>query len=115
LAEILTLADAKQKGGEITGGREWLIPGDSPTERYNVTHRHVNEWMADVYARAVVEKRLPEGIEVRTAYDWRKQAGSELYQKTKDILQVSKWLGHQSVHTTTKWYVNLIGGLPSLA
>lgn len=100
---------------DLAGAREWLVPGETPTERYNVTHRTINDWMGEVYARARADGRLPAATPTRTAYDWRKQAGSELYAKTKDILQVSKWLGHQSVHTTTKWYVNLIGGLPSLA
>ena len=71
--------------------------------------------MDAVYTAAIAAGELPAGTASRTAYDWRKQAGSELYAKTKDILQVSKWLGHQSVHTTTKWYVNLLRGLPSLA
>jgi hypothetical protein len=99
----------------LAGDREWLIPGATITDRHEITGYTLNEWMADVYETAIADKALPEGTEIRTAYDWRKQAGSELYAKTKDILQTSKWLGHQSVHTTTKWYVNLIQGLPSLA
>ena len=99
----------------LARGREWWVPGGTITDRRLVTDYAINEWMADVYARAFAAGQLPPGLEVRTAYDFRKQAGSELYAKTKDILQVSKWLGHQSVFTTTKWYVNLIQGLPSLA
>jgi integrase len=99
---------------QLAGEREWLIPGEGWI-RKDITAYTLNEWMGAVYAAALEAKELPAGTETRTAYDWRKQAGSELYAKTKDILQVSKWLGHQSVHTTTKWYVNLINGLPSLA
>jgi integrase len=95
--------------------REWLIPGATVTDRHEVTHYLINDWMEEVYNQAILAQQLPEDTEVRTAYDFRKQAGSELYQKTNNILQVSKWLGHQSVHTTTRWYVNLIDGLPSLA
>lgn len=100
---------------EFCGGRQWLAAGDTPTRRHEVTHYAVNEWMRTCYQEAIAAGVLPAGTIVRTAYDWRKQAGSELYAKTKDILQVSKWLGHQSVHTTTRWYVNLINSLPSLA
>ena len=99
----------------FAGEREWLIPGNTVTDRHEITGYTLNDWMEAVYERAIADKVLPAGTEIRTAYDWRKQAGSELYAKTKDILQVSKWLGHQSVHTTTKWYVNLLTGLPSLA
>lgn len=115
LHELVALAGAKIEGKKVVGGREWLIPGANPTARFDVTHRALNRWMASVYRLGRMQGVLPKDAEARTAYDWRKQAGSELYQKTKDILQVSKWLGHRSVHTTTKWYVNVIGGLPSLA
>jgi hypothetical protein len=100
---------------ELAGEREWLIPGETITDRHEITGYTLNDWMDSVFTAAIADKTLPAGTEIRTAYDWRKQAGSELYAKTKDILQVSRWLGHQSVHTTTKWYVNLIHGLPSLA
>jgi sorbitol-specific phosphotransferase system component IIA len=100
---------------QFAGEREWLLPGKTVTDRHEIAAYTLNDWMGEVYERAIAEKILPPATESRTAYDWRKQAGSELYAKTKDILQTSKWLGHQSVHTTTKWYVNLISGLPSLA
>ena len=99
----------------FAAGREWLLPGATVTDRHEITGYVLNNWMAAVYTAATAAKILPAGTAARTAYDWRKQAGSELYAATKDILQVSKWLGHQSVHTTTKWYVNLLTGLPSLA
>lgn len=115
LGEILELTGARIEGDKIAGGREWLIPGETAGARREVVEREINAWMAEVYTAAKARGQLPATIETRTAYDFRKQAGSELYQKTKDILTVSRWLGHQSVNTTTKWYVNLIGGLPSLA
>lgn len=99
----------------LAGNREWLVPGATVTDRHEITHYAINDWMEEIYDEAKAAGLLPAKMEARTAYDWRKQAGSELYAKTKNILEVSKWLGHQSVHTTTKWYVNLISGLPSLA
>ena len=99
----------------LSTGREWLIPGETATDRHDVTHRALNDWMGTVYDAALADGTLPSTATRRHAYDWRKQAGTELYAKTKDILLVSKWLGHTSVHTTTRWYVNLIGSLPSLA
>jgi len=100
----------------FAGGREWLIGGANETERHEVTHYDLNDWMGEVYERAIEAGLLPKTVDVRTAYDYRKQAGSELLAKTGgNLLAVSQWLGHASVHTTTRWYVNLIGGLPSLA
>ena len=100
----------------LAGEREWLIGGKTETDRHDVTHYALNDWMAETYEAAIAAGTLPKGTEVRTAYDWRKQAGSELLEKTGgNVLKVSQWLGHTSIHTTTKWYVNLLGGLPSLA
>jgi integrase len=99
----------------LASEREWLIPGDNPTARANLCHRRINDWMGEVYEAARAAGDLPPNTPTRTAYDWRKQAGSELYQKTHDILATSRWLGHKDVSTTTRWYVALIRGLPSLA
>lgn len=100
----------------FVGDREWLIGGANETERHEITHYALNDWIGEVYDRAIEAQLLPATTEIRTAYDYRKQAGSELLAKTGgNLLAVSQWLGHASVHTTTRWYVNLIGGLPSLA
>lgn len=109
---------------ELAGKREWLLsetdPVETPkkshrTERHNITHREINLWMRAVYAAALKEKALPAGTEVRTAYDFRKQAGSILYLQTHDLLAVQRFLGHESPTTTTKWYANLIKLLPEIA
>lgn len=99
----------------LSAGREWLIPGRHTTDRHDICHRSLNEWMGEIYERAIEAKILPAETRPRTAYDWRKQAGSEVYHQTRDILATSKWMGHTSVHTTTRWYVGLIQALPSLA
>lgn len=99
----------------LSKGREWLLPGDNLHQRQTIANREINQWMRTVYETAIEEGKLPEDTTIRTAYDWRKQAGSALYQQIKDILQVSKWLGHMSVQVTTQWYLGLIKQLPSLA
>lgn len=95
--------------------REWLVSDANLTERANITHRSINDWMAAVYEVAFKSKVLPKGCEIRTAYDFRKQAGSELLAQGASIVEVSKWLGHRDVNTTTKWYVNLLKELPVLS
>ncbi len=100
----------------LSKDREWLIGGVTRDDRHTVTHYSLNEWMAEVYEAAIAAKVLPAGTEVRTAYDWRKQAGSELLAKTGgNVVAGANWLGHTSVNTTTQWYASLIGGLPGLA
>lgn len=99
----------------VSKGREWLVSDANLTARRNITHRSLNDWMAVVYTEAIKEKILPKGCEIRTAYDFRKQAGSELLAQGASIVDVSKWLGHRDVNTTTKWYVNLLRELPVLA
>jgi integrase len=95
--------------------REWLVADTTPTDRFNITHRSVNEWMARVYAVGIRAGKLSKTTEVRTAYDFRKQAGSALLEQGASIVEVSKWLGHRDVNTTTKWYVNLLRELPVLS
>lgn len=98
----------------LTKGKEWLVSDHTPTDRSNITHRTVNDWMDDVYKAAIKAGKLPAGTQVRTAYDFRKQAGSALLAQGASIVEVSKWLGHRDVNTTTKWYVNLLRELPVL-
>lgn len=98
----------------LSAGRDFLLPGRTVTDRHEISHYALNEWMGEVYDRAIERGVLTPATGPRTAYDWRKQAGSEIYAKTRDILATSKWLGHTSVHTTTRWYVGLIQTLPSL-
>lgn len=104
-AELLATAD--------TNG--FLLPGSTFTDRHDISAYAFSEWMADCYERGIAAGVLPADVEIRTPYDWRKQAGSETYHKSRDILATSKWLGHTSVHTSTKWYVSLIQALPSIA
>jgi hypothetical protein len=98
----------------LAAGREWLLPGDSPTARRELTHRGLNAWLAEVYATARAAGRLPAGTPTRTAYDLRKQAGSEYYAQTGSLDATSLWLGHESSATTMRWYVKLIHKLPAL-
>ncbi|HYC64333.1 MAG TPA: tyrosine-type recombinase/integrase [Reyranellaceae bacterium] len=95
-------------------GREWLISDANATARANITHRDINIWIAGVQRDAIATRELPAGTAERTAYDFRKQAGSELLEQGASIVEVSKWLGHRDVNTTTKWYVNLLRELPIL-
>lgn len=39
-------------------------------------------------------------------HSWRRMFGTELYRKTKDIVKVQEMLGHKSVDTTRKSYVD---------
>lgn len=100
----------------FAAGREWLIAGKTETDRHEVVNYGINDWIGEIYERAIETGVLPAGTEARNAYDYRKQAGSELFARpgVKE-LAVSQWLGHTSTQTTQKWYVNLIGDLPSLA
>lgn len=115
--EILELAGAGDwlDEEERERGTRWLLRERTATGRYNVTHRAINEWMAEVYREAIAEKVLPPGTAIRTSYDFRRQAGSILYEQTHDILAVQRFLRHESPATTTKWYANLIKELPAIS
>jgi integrase len=81
-------------------GPKWIVPGETKTERHDVTHRRLNDWIASV---------LPD----RRAYDLRKQAGS-IIARSNGILAAARFLGHQDVSTTTKWYAGVIDRQPEI-
>jgi integrase len=114
--DLLVVPWLREEIMRFAGDREWLIAGETETDRHEAVNYEINDWISDMYERAIEAGVLPAGTEARNAYDYRKQAGSELFARpgVKE-LAVSQWLGHMSTQTTQRWYVNLIGDLPSLA
>lgn len=66
-----------------------------------MTHKRVGEKLTTIYNSLNVpkDKRL-------TAHELRHTCGTLLYQATKDIFYVSRYLGHSDVSITTKIYVH---------
>ena len=79
-------------------GHEYLLPGDTPTQRLDLVRRKLAAWMRGVgWARAEYPK---------CAHELRKLMGAEWY--TRYGVEVAcKWLGHASIQTTHRYYADL--------
>jgi integrase len=77
---------------------EYLLPGNSPTERLDLVRRKLAAWMRELgWSRADYPK---------AAHELRKLMGSEWY--TRYGVEVAcKWLGHASIQTTHRYYADL--------
>ena len=84
---------------EIWKDGEFAIQGKDPTERYDVVYRALNRWIQSI-------------VPGRTAYDLRKQAGSNVLMQTRALSRTSRFLGHMSIATTQRWYVGLLEQAP---
>jgi integrase len=79
-------------------GQEYLLPGDTPTQRLDLVRRTLAAWMRGIgWNRAEYPK---------AAHELRKLMGAEWY--TRYGVEVAcKWLGHASIQTTHRYYADL--------
>lgn len=91
---------------------QYLIAADSPTERWNVVNRDVNEF---------VRQYLPG--RVKAAYELRKWAGSIICTREFEragaaqgaIFAAQQFLGHTSVTTTEKHYAKFLSMIAGIS
>jgi len=64
------------------------------------------------FTETYVRKRLKEIRDISgihfTPHDLRRTSGYILYKAGKSIYEISKWLGHSSVKTTERWYMDIL-------
>ena len=99
-ADVWEELEAMRAGAEP---EDFIVPARTREERYEVVYERHSRWAG----------RFIKGRS-KTSYELRRYAGSLVYAKTKDIMQVKEFLRHSSVETTTKWYAYLLSSAPAL-
>jgi integrase len=94
---MVPLPDWVAEGVLELAGPDWLIAAAHKTERKAIVERAINEW---------VRANLPG----RTAYDFRRQAGSWVLDE-QGLQAAADFLGHTDSQTTLRWYASRVRAL----
>lgn len=104
-AELLKLLEPFREGPDA-----WIIKEPTPTGRYAVTHREINEWLRPkMEARGMVKPKSKE----KCAYQLRGHAGSRVWTITGSIEAAAAFLG-DTVETTRKNYARWLRPVKAL-
>ena len=73
-----------------------FVEGGNETNLYDMWNKRVNNFL---------ETQKPKGMRKITTHDFRTTTATNLYNTTKDIMQVKRYLGHASIENT-KLYIH---------
>lgn len=85
---------------EFAAGREYILPGENPTDRRDLVWKQFSKWMRSI--------GWNQDTYPKAAHELRKLRGSEWYSSPEiGPAAAQEWLGHMSMDTTSKFYARL--------